>query len=82
MSKRDKLLDRLRRRPTDFQWGELESLLRGFGYELEKGSGSRRKFYCAETQALICLHEPHPQSTLKMYQLDELIQHLKERGLL
>lgn len=58
------------------------TVLHGFGYRQEKGTGSRRKFYCAATQDLILLHQPHPQSILKMYQVDEVIKHLNEQGLL
>ena len=68
MSQREKLLERLKSKPKDFGWEELERLLAGLGYEQEKGSGSRRKFYNAETEALVSLHEPHPRKTLKSYQ--------------
>jgi HicA toxin of bacterial toxin-antitoxin, len=82
MSQKDKLLDRLKSRPRDFQWSELETLLGGFGYELERGSGSRRKFWNPQTDAIISIHEPHPVPVLKAYQIKEIINHLRERGLL
>ncbi len=47
MSRKLKLIARLLRRPKDFTWGELVTLLNHLGYkETEKGKtgGSRRKF--------------------------------------
>jgi HicA toxin of bacterial toxin-antitoxin, len=82
MSQREKLLQRLKNKPKDFAWDELETLLGGLGYAQETGSGSRRKFYNEETQALISLHEPHPRKTLKSYQVNDVLSHLKERGVI
>ncbi len=35
MSKKDKLIDRLLKKPKDFTFDEMESLLSYFGYELK-----------------------------------------------
>lgn len=82
MANYEKLLDRLRTRPKDFRWSELKTLLRGLGYEEEKGSGSRRKFYNPRTGVSINLHQPHPKNELKAYQVKEILDHLKQEGLL
>jgi predicted RNA binding protein YcfA (HicA-like mRNA interferase family) len=82
MGRQTKLFERLRTKPTDFTWQELEALLRGLGYEQERGSGSRRKFYNKGTGALISLHEPHPRKILKRYQVNDVLSHLKERGVI
>ena len=82
MSQHRKLLERLKNKSKDFEWNELIKLLGGFGYELECNNGSRRKFYKESTGALIALHEPHPQSVLKSYQVREVLAHLKEWGAL
>ena len=37
MSKKDKLIDRLLKKPKDFTFDEMESLLSYFGYELKQG---------------------------------------------
>jgi predicted RNA binding protein YcfA (HicA-like mRNA interferase family) len=82
MSQQAKLLERLKRKPKDFTWGELETVLEGFGYQQERGSGSRRKFIHPETGAMISLHEPHPRKVLKAYQIRDVVDHLREEGYL
>lgn len=37
MSKKDKLIDRLLKKPRDFTFDEMESLLPYFGYALKQG---------------------------------------------
>lgn len=82
MSKQDKLLDKLLRKPEprDFTWNELVKLLNGFGFEQVKGKGSRRKFFHSDSKTLISIHEPHPQNELKPYQVREVVKKLKEMG--
>jgi hypothetical protein len=85
MSKRDKLVKKLLTRPRDFTYYEAKTLLSQFGYKEEKRgrtSGSRVAFVHIETKHIIRLHKPHPQNYLKMYQIDELIQTLKNQGVI
>lgn len=82
MSRIEKTLDRLRSRPADFTWGELELVMRHFGYQLIKGSGSRRKFISRASGVIISLHQPHPKPVLKPYAIKLIVEHLKEEGLL
>jgi hypothetical protein len=80
MSKIEKLIVRFLSRPKDFTWIETIRVLNHFGYEeIKKGKtgGSRRKFVNNKTH-VISLHEPHPVNILKNYQIDLIIQHLKE----
>ena len=45
MSKKDKLIDRLLKKPKDFTFEKMESLLLYFGYKLKQGgTGSGVKF--------------------------------------
>lgn len=81
MSRHEKLLQRLRSRPTDFTWGELQRLLRALGYKELAGQGSRRKFM-HPAGPMISLHEPHPRKELKAYQVREMLEHLKQEGFL
>lgn len=80
MSKREKLLKRLASRPKDFTWSELVSLMRALGYELERSSGSGRKFIHPVTEATMFIHEPHPAKVLKPYQVDDAIDFLAKEG--
>ena len=83
MSKKDKLIDRLLKKPKDFTFDEMESLLSYLGYELKQGgTGSGVKFIKDETNEVINFHKPHPNGILKRYVLDQVIEKLRKDGLL
>jgi len=82
MSKFTKALARLQSRPKDFTWSELQTIMKHFGYHENKGGGSRRKFIHPATNAVVSLHEPHPQPQMKSYAIDIIIEHLNEGGLI
>jgi len=82
MSRRGKLIERLKRKPRDFTWNELVTVLKGLGYaELKRGksSGPRRRFV-HETAATISIHEPHPGNELKAYQVELVLETLTQEG--
>lgn len=84
MSRLEKLLARLQSKPKDFDIYELETLLALLGYKrLEQGktSGSRIRFVCHSRKPIL-IHNPHPQSTLKPYQVRDVLEALKEEGLI
>lgn len=84
MSRRDKLVARLRARPKDFTWEELVRLLEGLGYsEAATGrtGGSRRRFVHA-TAPTIALHKPHPGNIVKAYVIEDVVRLLTEEGLI
>jgi predicted RNA binding protein YcfA (HicA-like mRNA interferase family) len=81
MAKIEKLIARLLSYPKNFTWDELVNILSHFGYYELRGGGSRRKFVNAEKD-IISLHKPHPGNILKQYQMKDIINHLKEKGLL
>ena len=79
MSKVEKLIEKLKKKPKDFTWDEMIKVLNCFGFEQMaqgKTGGSRRKLMNGNKQ-IISLHEPHPQKVLKSYQLDIIIDFLK-----
>jgi hypothetical protein len=82
MSKKEKLIQRFVQQPSDFEWFELQALLKGFGYNEAKNNGSRRKFYNETLKSIITLHEPHPRNVLKAYAMKEVYQKLQEAGIL
>ncbi|MBI5196008.1 MAG: type II toxin-antitoxin system HicA family toxin [Nitrospirae bacterium] len=85
MSKAEKLLKRFLSKPKDFTFDELARLLQGFGYEevkMGKTSGSRVAFINYETKHIIRLHKPHPRPELKRYQLDNVEDELKNKGII
>lgn len=76
----DRLIERFKQSPSDFEWGELAKLLGHFGYEEQTGKGSRRKFV-GETLPTIILHEPHPKKVLKRYAMNYVRELLEGEGL-
>ena len=84
MTRKEKLIKRLLTRPKDFSWDEMRKLLAALSFEevkTGKTSGSRRRFINS-SGIIISLHKPHPQNTLKMYQIEQLINILNQEGLL
>jgi hypothetical protein len=84
MTKIEKLIDRLLTKPTNFTWAELVKILSGFGYKqisAGKTGGSRVRFVHYDYPPII-LHKPHPKPILKRYQLEDIIDLLKQEKLL
>lgn len=84
MSKKDKLVSKLLKSPSDFTWDELVTLLNKLGYyktNAGKTSGSRVRFICKDRPP-VTMHRPHPGSKLKRYQVKDLIKYLQREGLL
>ncbi len=83
MSQKDKLINRLLKKPKDFTFDEMVSLLSYFGYEFKQGgTGSGVKFIKEDSNEVINFHKPHPSGILKRYVLDQVIEKLRKDGLL
>ena len=89
MSKRDKLIERLMKKPTpkNVTYDEVVSLLGKLGYEVDnkgKTSGSRIKVKSKNTSNGydLRIHRPHPNKELKKYQVDEVLDFLRKEGIL
>lgn len=83
MSKKDKLIDRLLKKPKDFTFDEMESLLSYLGYEFKQGgTGSGVKFIKEGSNEVINFHKPHQSGILKRYVLNQVIEKLRKDGLL
>jgi hypothetical protein len=83
LGKKEKLKERILSRPKDFTFDELVTLLKSFGFYIEKSGktgGSRILF--AKGDDYIRLHKPHPRNILKPYQIEDIITALKERKLI
>ena len=84
MSRRNKLIARFKSRPRDLSWEELMRLLTALGYveaKTGRSGGSRRRFVHPNAP-VIALHRPHPDNTVKVYIIDELLRVLGEEGLI
>jgi hypothetical protein len=84
MTRKEKLIQRLKNKPKNFTWDETTSLLTGLGFtEVKKGKtgGSRRRFVNADN-VVITLHKPHPGNILKRYQIEQIIEILSREELI
>ena len=82
MGTKEKLIERMKRKPKDFTFDEAITILGMYGYELRnkgKTSGSRVLF-AAPGRTPIVLHKPHPQKTLKTYAVEQLLEKLILNG--
>ena len=85
MSTFEKLKARLRRKPVDFTFKELQLLLSGIGYKEDQGghsSGSRVTFFQSQLNHVIKIHKPHPGNNLKRYQVKQIVETLTNQKLL
>ena len=84
MGRKEKLIKRLEQRPKDLTWEELTNLLEALGYaqrKTGKTGGSRRRFV-HKTAPAITLHKPHPGRIVKRYVIDDLLEFLKQEGMI
>lgn len=84
MSRKEKLIARLLQKPKDFSFEETIQLMGYFGYVIVPGgkTGGSRIAFSNDDKDYIRMHKPHPRSILKAYQVSNLIDDLKERGLI
>lgn len=83
MTKIDKLIARLLKKPTDFTWDELVKVLAHYGFDEHtkgKTGGSRRAFVNSELKQIISLHKPHPENTVKRYVIEQVLSTLDLNG--
>ena len=85
MGQKEKLLAKLMSNPKTFTFDEAETLLGYFTYRRSnkgKTSGSRVMFVSDAYPMKILLHKPHPRKELLEYQAKQLIELLRQEGLL
>ena len=82
MSKKAKLIQKLKSEPKGFTWDEATSLMNSCGFKLEnaRGGGSGRMFRNVTSKQKVRLHEPHPQKTLLPYMVEILVEALTIAG--
>ncbi|MCL2494689.1 MAG: type II toxin-antitoxin system HicA family toxin [Oscillospiraceae bacterium] len=84
MSKKEKLIRRLKSRPRDFTFDELVTLMGYLGVSMNTGgktSGSAIKFE-NEDGFVLYIHRPHPGNILKEYHIRRILKKLEEGGLI
>lgn len=84
MGQKEKLINRLKSKPKDFTFEELETLLKYLNYirsDKGKTSGSRVMFI-SNDHPPIMMHKPHPRKELLEYQIKQIIEILKQEELI
>mgnify|MGYP003553451707 FL=1 len=82
MGKKEKVIERLLKKPKDFTFEEMVTLLSYLGYELKRGgTGSGVKFVKDGSNEVINFHKPHPNGILKSYIINQIIDKLRKDGL-
>jgi hypothetical protein len=84
MGQKEKLIKKLKSKPKDLTFEEVETLLKYLSYirsDKGKTSGSRVMFI-SDNHAPILLHKPHPRKELLEYQVKQLIEILEQEGLI
>lgn len=79
MTKKQKLIERFQKLPSDFHFDEMVKLLGYFGFypvKTGKTSGSRVKFENKEGVSIM-LHKPHPGGIMKKYQMKQIQEFLE-----
>lgn len=84
MAQADKIIEKIKAKPTpsNIKWDELVVALRHLGYKVILNKGSRRKFYCAQKDSMIILHQPHPGNEVKPCYIKAVRETLAEIGLI
>ena len=84
MSQEDKLIKKLKSRPKNMTFDEVESFLNSLDYnKSDKGrtSGSRVIFESDKHPAIL-LHKPHPRKEMLEYQIKQIIEILETEELI
>ena len=83
MGTKEKLIERFKSQPKDFNWDELVRLLAILGYKMDnkgKTSGSRVIFIKEESSYVA--HKPHPGSIVKGYVMKQVFEFLTKNKLI
>ena len=84
MSKKEKLIARLKGKPKDFTFEEVMQLMGFFDYRLANSgkTGGSRVAFTNDKKDYIRMHKPHPRKELLEYQVRQLVEQLEQEGLI
>lgn len=83
MATDDKLIERIKSKPTDFTVRELASLMKQCGCEeYQGGRGSGIRYYDPKTKRCMTFDLPHPGKVFKRYQIKMILNFLEEIGII
>ncbi|WP_372473825.1 type II toxin-antitoxin system HicA family toxin [Capnocytophaga sp. ARDL2] len=85
MSRKEKLIQRIKSLSKDFTFQELEALFSHFGFQITnkgKTSGSGVKFYHIEKRMQYMAHKPHSGSIIKEKALKDVVTYFIANNLI
>ena len=85
MSRKGKLIKRLKSLPKDFTFDEMDTLLGLLSFDKSnkgKTSGSRVEYYNKDLDKTIMMHKPHPEKELPDYAVKRIKIDLEKEGLI
>jgi len=83
MSKKNKLIEKLKMKPKDFTFSEMETLLLSLGFlKSNKGKTSGSRVLFLRDGVPVDIHRPHPQKELMSYQINSILKTLEKEGLI
>ena len=83
MSKKEKLIKRLKSKPKDFTFDEAQTLLKLFGYvKTKSGKTSGSSVGFIRHKKVFYIHKPHPRNELLVYQVNRILIELEREGLI
>ena len=83
MSKKEKLIARLKSKPRDFKFSEAKTLMSLCGYSISNaGRTSGSQVYFTRDNKVFYMHKPHPQKELHVYQVSAIVTELEQEGLI
>ena len=83
MSKKEKLIKRLKSIPRDFTFEEMDALLSSLGFiKSNKGKTSGSRIMFVRESKKIDVHKPHPRKEFLAYQIHKIIRALEKEGLI
>ena len=83
MGTKEKLIERFKSQPKDFNWDELVRLFSIFGYKIDnKGKTSGSRVIFAKGESSYTAHKPHPGNIVKGYVMKQVFEFLTKNKLI
>lgn len=83
MGTKEKLIERFKKQPNDFNWNELMRLFSVLGYQIDnKGKTSGSRVIFVKGNSSYTAHKPHPGSIVKTYVMKQVFDFLTKNELI
>jgi len=83
VSKKEKMIAKLKTKPKDFKFTEAKTLMGLCGYTMSNaGKSSGSQVYFTRGNKVFYMHKPHPQKELHSYQVNAILTELETEGLI